>query len=355
MKVGILTFTRSINYGALLQCYALQQVLITMGYDAEVIDYKQPFVEEENALFSTKRFKKIFLSNIIAGLRYIKNIHKRRPNYLQYIFFKNRYIRHTKACEGSAIPTYFDIYIIGSDQLWTTAYTGGVDHVFWGDFKHKSQSKIFSYAISTTTNTLKQIPIDFIRKNIENFEVISLREIANKNYLESKLRLNIRIDIDPTLLAEKSIWEPMICNQWKGQKFIVMYQVRRLSWSYNHLQERAIELAKQMDCELIDLSDYKYSADGFVSAIYFSQAVITTSFHGTVFALNFHKPFVSYRLNDGHDGRCEHILDAVEALHCMQNIDESAEIKDLNWWDIDQKLDSLRRDSKTYLKSIGNL
>lgn len=45
MKIGILTFHRAINYGAVLQCYALSEVLKKMGHDVFVIDYRQPRVE----------------------------------------------------------------------------------------------------------------------------------------------------------------------------------------------------------------------------------------------------------------------------------------------------------------------
>ena len=46
MKIGILTFHRAHNYGAVLQCYALQEVLKGMGHDVEVIDYRQSAIDK---------------------------------------------------------------------------------------------------------------------------------------------------------------------------------------------------------------------------------------------------------------------------------------------------------------------
>lgn len=46
MKVGIITYHRAHNYGAVLQCYALQEVLKRMGHDTQIIDYRQPFIEK---------------------------------------------------------------------------------------------------------------------------------------------------------------------------------------------------------------------------------------------------------------------------------------------------------------------
>ena len=45
MKVGILTFHRAHNFGAMLQCYALQEYLTKKGLNVEVIDYRQPYIE----------------------------------------------------------------------------------------------------------------------------------------------------------------------------------------------------------------------------------------------------------------------------------------------------------------------
>ena len=78
MKIGILTYNRTHNYGAVLQCYALQQTLVSMGYEVSVINYKQPFIEKTNSFFSSKYFLEK-IRHPKAGLMwfyklYIKNI-----------------------------------------------------------------------------------------------------------------------------------------------------------------------------------------------------------------------------------------------------------------------------------------
>ena len=48
MKIGILTFQRADNYGAMLQCYALQEYLKSAGHEVEVIDYRNYNLEKDH-------------------------------------------------------------------------------------------------------------------------------------------------------------------------------------------------------------------------------------------------------------------------------------------------------------------
>ena len=76
MKIGILTFHRAHNYGAVLQCYALQEVLKGMGHDVEVIDYRQKWTEEVYKPFSLTVMK-VRCKGVHSTIRYIKGLHKR--------------------------------------------------------------------------------------------------------------------------------------------------------------------------------------------------------------------------------------------------------------------------------------
>ena len=71
MKVGILTFHRAHNYGAVLQCYALQETLKRMGHDVQVIDYAQPWIEEFYKLFSRSMYRSA--GGFSGKFAYLKN------------------------------------------------------------------------------------------------------------------------------------------------------------------------------------------------------------------------------------------------------------------------------------------
>ena len=78
MKIGILTFHRAHNYGAVLQAYALQEVLKNCGHDVEIIDYKNPYLLNVYKWFSLKR---IFTRNIVKAIKELRLISKSNQRY----------------------------------------------------------------------------------------------------------------------------------------------------------------------------------------------------------------------------------------------------------------------------------
>ena len=68
MRIGILTFHRANNYGALLQCYALCRALCNLGHNAEVIDYRQPVIEKSYSKVGLKDF------NPLRPVRFLKSL-----------------------------------------------------------------------------------------------------------------------------------------------------------------------------------------------------------------------------------------------------------------------------------------
>ena len=74
MRIGILTFHRAHNYGAVLQCYALQETLKRMGHDVQVIDYRQPWIEDFYNLFCRNMIRRNS-SSVPELFSYLKSRH----------------------------------------------------------------------------------------------------------------------------------------------------------------------------------------------------------------------------------------------------------------------------------------
>ena len=165
MKVGILTFHRADNYGAVLQCYALQQAIGSLGHEVFVIDYRQPFIEKWYTkcirTFHLKYFLKLDLKDkwlyLSEKLKYdlllrFKEHPLRRKEFAR---FRKSFLNLTVPC-GNDIPKDFDVFVIGSDMLWARECMGGkLDYVYWGEFNHANTSKIIGYAISTTPASME--------------------------------------------------------------------------------------------------------------------------------------------------------------------------------------------------------
>ena len=100
MKVGILTFHRAHNFGAMLQCYALQEYLTKKGLNVEVIDYRQPYIETLYSKYSDN--SKFHLSYEAANAQYDYNYFMIEINWdedAEFIENSNSWTIHVKNLE----------------------------------------------------------------------------------------------------------------------------------------------------------------------------------------------------------------------------------------------------------------
>jgi hypothetical protein len=214
-------------------------------------------------------------------------------------------------------------------------------------------SRLYTYAVSSDVNSINEITNLFLETHICNFKNISVREHRLKEAIEGRLKVPVRVDLDPTLLNKNVFWTPLISiKKYHEKKYIAIYQVRRLSWSKNHLYEEAKYMALKYDYDIVDLSDYKYSADEFISIIFQAEAILTTSFHGTAFSIVFNKPFNVYLLDDGHDERCVNILEMLGLTNCLKKFGEASCIETPNYELVNKQLEKYQEESLKYLKVI---
>lgn len=352
MKIGILTFHRAYNYGAVLQCYALQETLKAKGHDVFVIDYRQPAIEKNRKLFDIKYFyrNKSHIGNII---RYLFNIPRTRNEHKRIDCFVKKYLSLTVPCHEYDIPKGFDAYIIGSDQLWNFDHTAGMDNVYWGNFQHGKNAKLYTYAVSTKMSCLEMLDEAKLKEAIRRFSMVSTREENIRELLSAKTGMALRTDIDPTLLANKNIWNCMINPTWQNKPCVAFYHVWRSGQHKLQVLRHASRLAETMGLELINLSDYKYSPEDFISIIKYAKCVVTTSFHGTAFSLIFQRPLLVYRLNDGNDGRCLNLLSMLGLSHCVMDLEQPARIPQINYVNVAEKLEKCQALSSEYIDSVG--
>ena len=191
---------------------------------------------------------------------------------------------------------------------------------------------------------------------LNNFNSLSFRESIIIDKIKSITAIQCQQCLDPTLLTDKEIWQPLLNDKWKNRKYVVCYQVRGSGKSGFSVEQTAAELAEKNGWDIVNLTKGKYSVDDFVSSIANAQYVVTTSFHATVFSLIFQRPLAAYLLHDGNDSRYEDIL---RKLHCEQFIYEVSEKPKMNqiidWNKINDNLIGLRKQSFDYLvNSIEN-
>ena len=353
MRVGILTFHRAYNYGAVLQCYALQQVLAAMGNEVMVIDYRQPWIEEGYKAFSWSTLIK--KRGLHMKLRYLRWAPKRWWNNerLQKPHFRGfckHYLNLTKPCTADTIPADFDCYIIGSDQLWNMGCTANKpDKAYFGLFDHPQQSFLVGYAIGAHPHSLVRLGSDYLTEAVGKFRYLSFREPSIAEQMARMTGRAFDSCIDPTLLTDAAMWHNLTNDKYSTRQYILAYGVRKPAGRPNYLRQKADEMARLTGWEVIDVSNMQLSVPDFLSLFRHARYVLAMSFHAVAFALIFRRPFNAICLNDGHDERYANLLRMIGADKQLVSLDFTPEPLPLDYKPIVDKLNEYRKLSIKFL------
>ena len=289
-KIGIITFHNSINYGAVMQTYGLQEYLKKSGYEVEVIDYMNKKIEKELNSYTSIKIN----SPKSLVRRVVKNIYrKRKAKVFQKFNLKNLNLsneRNIHIKNINQLRDRYDVMITGSDQVWNLNLTGN-DKTYFLDFAKDTTIKI-GYAVSV--GDVSKISLDNVLSEIKKFSAISIREKTFLEYAKSNYNISATLCADPTILAGKEYFDRISSKKLVNVKYIFCF----LMENKPEINQVAKQLSKEYGYKIID---NKSSVDffmhckpeDFLSCIKNAEYVLTDSFHGTVFSVLFQKKFVS--------------------------------------------------------------
>ncbi|MHB8126270.1 MAG: polysaccharide pyruvyl transferase family protein [Desulfitobacteriaceae bacterium] len=346
MKIGTITFHWATNYGAVLQAYALQQYLKQNQYETEIIDYIPFRVKIIQTIMHIKNLK---ISEFIKEYK-INKFRERFLNLSEKKFYTNSNL--IKDCHS------YDCYICGSDQVWNEYFTlfaeGKLTLSYYLNFVKKGKTRI-SYATSFGTDKLSQKVIDLVKPELEKFKSISVREITGKAIIEN-IGLQAILVVDPTLLIDKETYEKL----FEDRKINDAYQLFAYILHQNQTTAHAITdyiYDKYFDAE----KDKRYGQDpiGIIEWLYGiknAKFVVTNSFHGAIFSIIFHTPFIVVAVEgSGMNNRITTLLDTVglneRIIGTLDNtIIDSLITESIDWNQVDERVRSSRKVSSDFLR-----
>lgn len=294
MRIGIITIQKCNNFGAELQAYALQKKLQLMGYDAENIDYvfyKNPAHRKTNR--SRPSFKLSLVNRVKELLFPILKPFKANPKFEKFV---SEHIKLSKSYVTMdalyADPPKYDVYVVGSDQVWNPRTASNLEPYFL-TFAPKGSRKI-SYASSFGVRNLPPSAYLKFSQWLEDFEAISVREEAGKKLAKNfAFCVEPECVVDPTLLLTAEDWSQVTDLNTEAQRheggYVLLYDLIASDGAV----ELARKWAKKLGVEVVRIGDGDYGPAEFVSLFANAKAVVTTSFHGTAFSTIFQKPFYS--------------------------------------------------------------
>jgi hypothetical protein len=364
MKIGILTYHRSHNYGALLQAFALQTYLRGLVHETEVVDYWPNYHSQEYKLipyFNAKSFKGKIKSILLLFIGYPR-ILKRSRQYKKFIkkqfnlSDKPLYIKAKTMKEAE-----YDVVIYGSDQIWRKQnypLFKGFDEIYFGSNPLFARKKV-SYAASMGVINLKDEDRVFLKKMMNNFDVISVRESNLKKVLENVIGREISLALDPVFLLDKEKWQTLIPERKIKEKYILLYQLVPSEESIkltNKLQGnngyKVIEIRGRVNSLLFGKRYMQTESPfEFLSLINNAEFVVSTSFHGAAFSLIFEKQFYAVGMGN-NSGRILTLLSSLEIENRYLQKIEGVNIKEtIDYINVNKKLIENRENSICFLKN----
>lgn len=369
-KTSIITMQGVYNYGAVLQTVATCQVVRSLGSEPTVVDYNPPRMNDYGSLKQiyqeAMRFHHAPLKcMVIALLKYpaMKKAKKVFQTFCKaYIPLSRSYknIKELKEC-----PPEADIYMTGSDQVWNPFFEGGVfDEAYFLCYAPDDKKKV-SFASSFGQDHLdvhdcKQFAS--IKKYLRRYDAISVREESGLNILKD-IPVPKEAVLDPTLFLRKEAWKKYM-TPIREKNYILIYQLHESTF----VSELARRIGEKTGKKVIRIStDYFKRIKGGKTAVvpsvgeflsYFKSAdlVVTDSFHGTAFSINFRIPFISVP-SDRFNSRINNILHktglekqlAKDVNHGLTLLDASWNI---DWAAVDQKLEEERTKSMEFVRAF---
>lgn len=389
MKIGIITLWESSdNYGQQLQCWALQKVLRKLGQDPFLIRYNTSLKNTYSEKIKS-RLKSIIKIILIYPL--IKKVYRRKEtknklrwlseykkknNYRDFIGFKKKYIITSSEIYKDIYalrsnPPKADIYIAGSDQIWSYPLSYEESKAYFLDFGSDIIKRI-SYAASFSLPEYPEKLKPVLRDLLKRFDAISVREDTGVRICES-VGIKAELVVDPTLLLGQNDYKMLIRqNQQKenDSNYIYVYHLNiedkeEIHWDElkklalnNNLSFRVTTSSGQLvGKELLDGVNYEYSTiPQWLSNISNAKFMVTTSFHGVVFCLIFHINFIWFPLTGKRSKGNSRVIDLLKSInlssHIFSEINslEKVYTQSVNWDIVDIKLNLLKKKSISFLQ-----
>lgn len=288
-KIGIITVNDNDNYGNRLQNYAVQFILEKNNMKSITLKNNSTLNSRNNFILRIIKFvlKKKKISQIDRYKKFIK--------FNKNIIFSKRYIT-----PFSRLDNEYDYFITGSDQVWNPTW-GRLSDIELLEFT--IPKKRISFSASFGISSLPEQYNEKLKNALKDYKAISVREDAGKKIIEDVVgRKDVEVLVDPTMLLTAEEWDKVAKKpeQLKNNKYILNYFLGELS------EKRKAEIdkiAKENDCEVINILDknssfYSTGPSEFLYLEKHAFLVCTDSFHSSVFAILYNRPFIVFGRED---------------------------------------------------------
>lgn len=362
MKIGILSQPLKHNYGGTLQNYALSFVLKSLGHNPYTINWG---ISNSWVKWTLRNLINILTNKPLTDSPYNIN---RQDEY--FTIFHKKYINTTK-CMGLISPRKvlnndFDYIIVGSDQVWRKNYNSNIEYMYLSFVPDNIGFMSYAASIGIDKWDYPQDLTESCRKYISRFKAVTVREISAVKLLKDNLSVDSELVLDPTLLLTLQDYETNLSLKKRIDKpYVAVYLL-----DIDELKISLIKrIAKSLNIPINIIGNSNYyedfkeskhsqfpSVESWLKGIRDAKFLITDSFHGAAFAINFHKQFVTLGNANRGNTRFDSLLGLFNLKNKFLESTEPAAIvakelqSPIDWSSVDLIRSDLRQKSLNILK-----
>ena len=380
MRVGICGCYSNHNYGSMLQAYANERAVLSLGHECEFIRYQKKYTPVE----MVKQVPRLLNGGRIASLKKSKankKLVESHPDIQKLRLGRDKtfdafckatfkrvsepFVGYASLQEGSKC---YDAVQVGSDQLWLPM--GLATNYYNLQFAAPGVRRVSystSFGVSSSPWYQRSRTADFLRK----IDYLSVREQSGAEIVRDVAGLDAKVVVDPTLLLTAEEWaEAIPVKRMQDERYIFCYFLgpnplcRAEARALSEKTGLPIVVLRHLD-EIIpsdeDFGDYApYDVDpaGFVNLIRGAEYVFTDSFHGSVFSTIHHKDFATfYRFRQGskqsRNSRIDNLFShlGLEGRLVTESGGAAVVLGDMpDYGKVDERLAAWREDSWDFLR-----
>lgn len=353
-KIAIINRANLINYGSVLQCYALLKTVSDLGYESELLWEKGNLLANYDlrprkliSIMTKLVCHPSLLFEIYNAYRHVKN-KKYDPASLEMFdsFVKSNIVQKSvthRELIDMANSAEYKKFICGSDQVWasTALY---VDPLMY--LRFAPEEKRVAYAPSIGRDTIPRYNRRKMKKYISGIPNASIREYEGQRLIKELTNREVPVVLDPTLLLNAEQWKSLChIDNIPKSGFLLTYF---LDEPLPEVQQAILSFAEEHRLDILQLGCafrganpdseiclYHPSAgpEEFIAHIDLSDFVVTDSYHGMLFSIIFRKQFCSVKRESGKYDQSSRQKTVLKDLHLdekyfeLSNISADLQIK----------------------------
>lgn len=355
MRIGLITFHASYNFGSALQAYAMQTAISSLGHEGEVVDYLSR---------NQKQYGLLSPLHPRRNLRFLKNPSgylSRRSSFRSFLekhlhLTESRYSYKDEA-RLTELQRDYDCFVCGSDQIWNLDCTRGVVEPFFLSFAGDRRRIAYAPSLAHASFKPEYFDKEKVAKLLADFDFLSVREEGTLPLFQPLVEKPINVVLDPTLLLDADDYEPVLSEPSVEEGYIFMYLLRKCP----ELVDSTIAMARETGKTVVYVSEntlpisnginlFGIGPSEFLTLIANADIVLANSFHAMAFSVLFHKNFRVFA-TDNSGARMRELLGNLDIGERCATRDDSSAIAEVDWGVVDDNLARLRKHSFDYLIS----